>query len=261
MIDAKHLTEFATFAERLADASGGILRAAVKQPFAIEMKGDGSPVTEVDKAVEDRIRILIGEEYPNHGIIGEERDDVAPDAELKWIIDPIDGTLPFLAGFPVFGTLIALVHDDVPVLGIIDLPMTNERWLGCDGQQTTCNGAPVQTRKCGALSEALMSTSNPDFYSEQDRPALQRMRKATRWRVYGGSCTAYARVASGRVDVGFDVDFDIHDYLALVPVVNGAGGQITDWNGRDLTLNSADRFVAAGDRRVHRQALELLQAE
>jgi fructose-1,6-bisphosphatase/inositol monophosphatase family enzyme len=106
-----------------------------------------------------------------------------------------------------------------------------------------------------------MSTSNPDFYSEQDRPALQRMRKATRWRVYGGSCTAYARVASGRVDVGFDVDFDIHDYLALVPVVNGAGGQITDWNGRDLTLNSADRFVAAGDRRVHRQALELLQAE
>ncbi len=192
--------EFAEFAGRLADAGGDIIRKAAREPFLIEVKDDGSPVTTVDKAVEDRIREIIAEEQPNHGVLGEERGATAPNSEFTWIIDPIDGTLPFLAGLPVFGTLLALVHSQTPVLGIIDIPMTRERWIGLDGLPTTRNGNPVRVRECRSLTHALMSTSNPDFYGEGDRPALAKMRSATRWCVYGGSCMAYAQIATGRID-------------------------------------------------------------
>jgi fructose-1,6-bisphosphatase/inositol monophosphatase family enzyme len=123
---------------------------------------------------------------------------------------------------------------------------------------TTRNGAPVTARPCEALSGALLSTSNPDFYGEADSPSLQRMKAATRWTVYGGSCMAYAQIASGRIDIGIDVAFDPFDYLALVPVVEGAGGVISDWDGAPLTLDSGDRLIATGDARIHAQALEIL---
>jgi len=260
MLSDAPLAGFVQFAEALADAARTIIREAAEKPFDVEMKVDGSPVTGVDKAVEDALRGLIEKKFPDHGVLGEERSATNPDAEFKWVIDPIDGTQPFLAGIPVFGTLIALVRGETPLLGVIEMPMTGERWVGCDGQPTTRNGVPVRSRSCEELSNAMMSTSNPDWYTDETRPALDRMRAATRWRVYGGSCMAYARIASGRIDVGIDVKFDIHDYLALVPVIRGAGGIITDWNGADLTIQSADRLVAAGDPRIHEQALELLVA-
>ncbi len=249
---------FAVVANRLADAA----RACIKEfadvaPEPIS-KADGSPVTALDRAVEDRLRQLISETYPDHGIVGEERGVTSADKELVWVIDPIDGTLPFLAGFPVYGTLLALVRGDAPVLGIIDMPATDERWVGCQGLPSTRNGKPVKTRACDALSMALMSTSNPDFYGESDRPALQRMQAATRWAVYGGSCMAYAQIASGRIDVGIDVSFDPTDYLALVPVITGAGGVITDWDGNALTLRSRDRVIAAGDSGIHSKSLAVL---
>ncbi len=250
--------EFAVFANRLADAA----RACIEESADIAPepipKGDGSPVTAVDRAVEDRLRELISETYPDHGIVGEERGATSADKELVWVIDPIDGTLPFLAGFPVYGTLLALVRGGAPVLGIIDMPATDERWVGCQGSPSTRNGKPVRVRACDELSVALMSTSNPDFYAESDRPALERMKAATRWAVYGGSCMAYARIASGRIDVGIDVGFDPTDYLALVPVITGAGGVITDWDGNALTLRSGDRLVAAGDPAIHSKTLAVL---
>jgi histidinol phosphatase-like enzyme (inositol monophosphatase family) len=252
------MKEFLTFAETLADASRAIIREAVRKPFDLEIKGDGSPVTAVDKAVEDRLREMIAEAYPDHGIVGEERGASSPERDLVWALDPIDGTLPFLAGIPVYGTLIALLRNKAPLIGVIDMPATGERWVGCEGQPTTRNGAPATVRSCEALSGALLSTSNPDFYGEADSPSLQRMKAATRWTVYGGSCMAYAQIASGRIDVGIDVAFDPFDYLALVPVVEGAGGVITDWDGKPLTLGSGDRLVAAGDARIHAQALEIL---
>lgn len=258
MVSNGQLRDFADFANDLAAAGGDIIRAAVSEPLQFEMKGDSSPVTAVDQAVEDRIREMIADRYPDHGIIGEERGSTAPDAEFVWIIDPIDGTLPFLAGIPVFGTLVALAHGETPVIGVIDMPMTGERWIGAAGQATTRNGAPVRTRPCDDLASALMSTSSPDWYGESDRPALERMRMATRWRVYGGSCLSYAQLASGRIDVGMDVSFDIFDYLALVPVIQGAGGTITDWAGAPLTLRSGDRFVACGDPRMQARVLEIL---
>ena len=252
------MKEFLSFAETLADASRAIILEAVRKPFDLEIKGDGSPVTAVDQGVEDRLREMIAEAYPDHGIVGEERGASSPERELVWALDPIDGTLPFLAGIPVYGTLIALLRDRAPVLGVIEMPATAERWIGCQGRPTTRNGEPVRARPCAALADALVSTSNPDFYGAADMSALERLKAATRWTVYGGSCMAYAQIASGRIDVGIDVAFDPFDYLALVPVIEGAGGVISDWAGAPLTLDSGDRLIAAGDARTRDQALQLL---
>jgi histidinol phosphatase-like enzyme (inositol monophosphatase family) len=253
------MQQFSKFAGRLADASRACIHAMNREPFQIIRKGDGSPVTAVDQAVEDSIRDLITAELPDHGIIGEERGETSPDSEFIWVIDPIDGTLPFLAGLPVYGTLIALLHNEKPVLGVIDMPATQERWIGCAGSPTTRNGEPVHTRACEDLSAALLSTSNPDFYGAVDFQAFERLKAKVRWNVYGGSCMAYAQIANGRIDVGIDVEFDIYDYLALVPVIQGAGGIITDWEANPLTLKSGGRLIAAGDARIHDHALKELQ--
>ncbi len=260
MISPTELTELAAFAERLADAARVILHGARQGAVGGETKGDGSPVTAIDRMVEDRLRAMIAENYPDHGVIGEERGASAPDRELVWVLDPIDGTLPFLAGIPVYGTLIALLSGKAPVLGVIEMPATGERWVGCKGRATVLNGAAVSVRPCPDLSGAMLSTSNPDFYAEPDLAIFQRLKERVRWTVYGGSCMAYAQIASGRIDLGVDVAFDPFDYLALVSVIEGAGGIITDWAGAPLTLESGDRLIAAGDRRAHAEALTCLSS-
>ena len=257
-MNTSEIKHFAEFGVRAVDVSGALIREHNCKPLHVEVKGDGSPVTSVDQAVEDQIRKMIAAEHPSHGILGEERPAYAPDSEFVWVIDPIDGTLPFLAGIPVFGTLLALLHNGIPVLGIIDMPMTGERWIGADGLQTTRNGKPVRSRPCADLSTALMSTSNPDYYDHTNAPALERLKKATRFAVYGGSCMFYAQIASGRVDICIDVQFDVYDYLALIPVVLGAGGVFTDWQGSAAGLNSGSQYIAAGDPRAHEQALNIL---
>lgn len=250
------LQELSRFAETLADASRALLRSA-GSPVA-DMKADSSPVTATDRAVEVRLRDLITARFPDHGILGEEEAAVGADRKLCWVLDPIDGTLAYLAGFPVFGTLIALLEEGRPLLGVIDLPMTEERWVGRAGQPTLMNGSPVKVRSCPDLDQALIATSNLDYWSAMDLPRLDSLRDSARWCVYGGSCTAYARLASGQIDLAVDVAFDIHDYLALVPVIEGAGGRITDWQGGALTRHSGDRILAAGDTRLHARALQLL---
>ncbi len=138
-MNASELKRFVEFGRRVVDVSSALIREYNEKPFHVEVKGDRSPVTSVDQIVEDQIREMIAAEHPDHGILGEERKAYAPDSEFVWVLDPIDGTLPFLAGIPVFGTLLALLHNGTPVLGIIDIPMTGERWVGAEGLQTTRN--------------------------------------------------------------------------------------------------------------------------
>ena len=201
---------------------------------------------------------MITQEYPEHGVVGEEHGALSPDADYVWVIDPIDGTLPFVAGIPVFGTLIALSHERIPIIGVIDMPATGERWIGCRGTATTRNGKPVHVRSCGQLDSALLSTSNPDLYADDELEIFERLKSKTRWRIYGGSCLAYAQIACGRIDVGIDAGLDPFDFTALVPVILGAGGVITDWKGGSLNLHSGGRILAAGDSRVHAEALSVL---
>ncbi len=249
---------YVVFAEQLADASRAIILEALSWPRSVQMKADASPVTETDCAVEERLRQMIRRAYPDHGIMGEEFADRDLEAEWVWVLDPIDGTKAFIAGVPVFGTLIALARDGVPVLGVIDHPATGERWLGGAGLGARLNGAPIAVRSCDRLADALLCTNTPDHYRGADWAAYERLTGAVRWTSYGGSCYAHGRLATGFIDLGFEAAHDPVDYCAIVPVVEGAGGVITDWEGAPLTIRSGSRFLAAGDRRMHAQALELL---
>lgn len=225
-----------------------------------DTKPDRSLVTALDHAIEAQLRTRIEHAYPSHGILGEEGDDVRRDAEFVWVLDPIDGTAPFLAGVPVFGTLIALLHRGTPVLGVMDLPATKERWTGAAGHPTRHQGQPCRTRPCATLDDAMLSTSNPDFYTPAELPALHGLRDRTRWRIYGGCCLAYGLLASGRTDLAIDTKLALHDYAPFVPIIQGAGGVITDWNGDALGLhNPSPRILAAGDPARHGDALRLVQ--
>ena len=259
-IESDEMDGFVRSAQDMANAAGAHIRQANLSPFSSEIKYDGSPVTEVDKKTEDIIREIITRQHPNHGIVGEERQALNPDAEFTWVIDPIDGTLAFLAGIPVFGTLIALLKHGSPVLGVVDMTATSERWIGQQGKPTLKNKSVVKVSDCTTLSKALLSTSNPDFYNNSDYGLFEKMKSAVSQTVYGGSCMAYAQIATGRIDVGIDAQFDIHDYLPLVPVIEGAGGCISDWKGNTLTQKSGiTNILACANPDLHRQALRILQ--
>ena len=250
--------EIVAFAERLADAAGEIIRARFRAPFDVANKPDNSPVTEVDRAVETRLREMIADAHPSHGVIGEEYGDASGDADEVWVIDPIDGTRLFMAGVPLFGTLIAYARGETPLLGVIDQPITGERWLGGPGRATTLNGAPARVRACADFSEALLCASSPAYFKGDDLAAFERLRAAVGWAQYGTDCYGFGLIASGQIDLGVETGVGVYDFLALVPVIEGAGGVMTDWEGGALTLRSGERLLAAGDRAAHARALALL---
>ena len=247
-----------TFATSLAEASGAILRRRFRQNIAVELKGDSSPVTEADRETEGELRRLIGAAFPDHGVIGEEYGADRPEAEFVWVLDPIDGTKSFITGRPLFGTLIALCNAGKPVLGIINHPAIGERWTGAAGQPTRFNGAPVRVRTCAEIGHAAMFGSSPHSKTPSNEAAFDRVRRAARQVLYSSDCYAYGLIACGFADLCVEFGIGIHDFLAVVPVLEGAGGIITDWNGKPLTTKSGDKVVAAGDAAVHRTALELL---
>lgn len=246
------------FAERLANASRSILRENLRKPVTARAKGDASPVTEVDRAIESRLREMIAEAFPHDGVLGEEFGAEHADAERVWVLDPIDGTIAFMVGLPAYGSLIALCVDQVPVLGIIDQPVTGDRWLGVAGRSTTRNGNPVQTRACAALGDAVVCTTSPEYYHGADRIAFERFSSATRWTVYGGNCYVFGTLACGYADVALEALVGPYDYCALVPVVTGAGGMMSDWKGAPLLLDSADHMVAVGDPAIHPSVIATL---
>jgi inositol-phosphate phosphatase/L-galactose 1-phosphate phosphatase/histidinol-phosphatase len=250
--------EFVAFAESLADASREILLAVAAQVPEVGIKPDASLVTATDKAVEARLREMIEVRYPAHGVMGEELGQRDADAEFVWVLDPIDGTAPFVAGLPVYGTLIGLARDGRPLLGVIDHPATDDRWLGVVGEGTTRNGTPQHIRACESLETAFATNSSPDFMTAEERERLERVRARVRYMQYGGSCFAYGLLASGRTDIALDGGFDIHDILAVAAVIEAAGGIVTDWDGNAIDLSWRGRVVAAGDPRRHREVLALL---
>jgi inositol-phosphate phosphatase/L-galactose 1-phosphate phosphatase/histidinol-phosphatase len=247
------------FATLLAQESGAILREAAAVRPDVEIKPDRSFVTALDARIERRQRELLADYFPSHGIIGEEEAPTAGDADLVWVLDPIDGTAAFIAGLPVYGSLIALMKEGEPILGIIDHPITGDRWVGVKGRPTTHNGRPCRTRACGALGEAIMSASNPDFFDKEETPALDAMRAATAWRIWGGACMSFGLLASGRTDAAFDTRLKLWDFAPFRPIIEGAGGVITDWEGQPITRETGKRIMAAGDPARHRDMLRLVE--
>ena len=248
---------FLKHGEIMADLARSFIRQSILTKPKIEYKTDGSPVTNFDKELEVILRGYIHEKYPEHGIIGEELTAVNPSAEFTWLLDPIDGTLAFLTGIPVYGTLISLLHDGFPILGIIDIPKTSDRWIGQKNKKTLHNGRFIKTSDCSVLSEATLSTSSPDYYDETNINVLKTLQSATVQTVYGGSCVAYGQIASGKIDLGIDANFDIHDFLPLIPIIEGAGGFLTNWQGETLSKESGtENMLASANSYLHGKALE-----
>lgn len=251
--------DFMLFAHKMADTSNRITMQYLETNIDFQTKNDYSPVTVVDRRIEETLRGMIAGEFPNHGILGEEFENENIDAEYVWVIDPIDGTKAFITGMPVYGTLISLTRNGHPVLGIIDHPVTRERWTGLEGEASTHNGAPIKTRACPQLAEAIVSIGNPESLQGGEAGAFGQLRAHAKWGIYGGNCYVYGRLAMGRVDISLDGGLDPFDFCALEPVVRGAGGIMTDWEGRRLSIRSGHRVVACGDKALHRQVVEMLQ--
>lgn len=254
--------DFAAFVDKLAAAAAEAIRPFFRTALGVENKsrtGAFDPVTEADRAAETAMRTLIRTTFPAHGIIGEEFGDERADAPYVWVLDPIDGTKSFIAGMPLWGTLIGLLKDGAPVYGMMHQPFIGERFTG-DGASARYRGPAgdrkLAARSCKSLSEAVLFTTSPLLMSKDERASFTKAEKTVKLSRYGGDCYAYCMVAAGFVDLVVEAGLKPYDVMALIPIVEGAGGIITTWDGKPAA--NGGRIIAAGDRRIHEEALKLL---
>ena len=258
LLDNTYISYF-DFANLLADASGEILRTGFKTNFNVEQKADLSPVTQIDTQVERRIRSLIEAEFPEHGIVGEEFGNIRAESPYQWVIDPIDGTKSFIAGNTTFTTLIALLHDEKPIIGLIDQPILRERWAAISGQKTLYNNEklpPLIGNK--KLAQATLSTTSTNYFSDAQANKFTSLKNSVANISLGGDAYAYAMLASGKLDVVIDAGMKPYDYCALPPIIEGVGGIITDWARKPLTLSSDGSVVACASKELFEEALLIL---
>jgi inositol-phosphate phosphatase / L-galactose 1-phosphate phosphatase / histidinol-phosphatase len=252
--------EFEALAHRLADCAGEVQRRYFRTPVSVETKIDASPVTVADREAEARMREIIAAAYPDHGILGEEYGSQRPEAEFVWVLDPIDGTKSFITGRPLFGTLIALAHAGRPVLGLIDQSILRERWVGVTGAPSVWNGRPIRVRPCPDIADAVLFATSPAmFRAGTEAEGFARVQASVRLPMFGGDCYAYGLLAMGFADLIVETSLAPYDFMALVPVIEGAGGGITDWAGQALGFASCGQVVASGDPRVHAAACSLVR--
>jgi histidinol phosphatase-like enzyme (inositol monophosphatase family) len=255
---ASYTNEFACFAEELADAARAVALKHFRNLGAIDYKEDGSPVTPADRETEAVIRQMIGERYPTHGVVGEEHGHMPSESPWLWAIDPIDGTRSFITGRPTFGCLIALLFEHQPVIGVIDMPALDERWLGITDKPSTHNGRQCQSNSRRLLKESTVFATSIDMFNDNERKQFDRLSAEARFRNFGADCYAYGLLASGYADIVMESDMSIHDFLALVPVIEGSGGCITDWHGKPLNFLSGNQVLATANSSLHKQCLSII---
>jgi len=242
-------TELTKFAEKLADRAGDIARKSFLIAQQVSAKADKSLVTETDKHIEETLRKIIEMQFPDHGIFGEEHGRSNVSARYQWVIDPIDGTNAFIAGIPTFTTLIALVIDAAPTIGIIDQPILKERWVSSN---------MAVSHYEATLSESIIATTSMAYFNEAEKKKFVHLRTQCGGSVHAGDAYLYAKLASGAIGVVADAGLKAYDYCALVPVVEAAGGVITDWQGKPLHLYSDGTVLAAANPALHAHALRIL---
>jgi myo-inositol-1(or 4)-monophosphatase len=248
----------------LADASGAAILPYFRKALSVENKGGAGvydPVTAADRAAERAIRRLIGERFPDHAVEGEEFGSDTAASDYRWLVDPIDGTRAFVMGLPLWGTLIGLMKGDEPLIGMMDQPYTRERfWAhprgstlrGPDGSEHR-----LKTRACPSLADAILSTTHPEMFAPgAEARGFAAVKRAARACRYGGDCYAYAMLAAGHIDVVIEAGLKPYDIVALIPIIERAGGRVTTWNG--APASPGGRILACGDPRLHDQILKLL---
>ena len=252
--------EYLNFANLLADESENIIFNYFRKKIDIKNKEDNSPVTIADQKVELRIRELINSKFPSHGILGEEYESFKIDSEFVWVIDPIDGTRSFIAGHKDFGTLIALLYKNKPVIGIINCPAHKERWIGIENQQTTLNNRLISTSSIKNIEESYMFTSGIYFDEPVLRNGFEKIKNKSRYYRLGGDCYMYGMLASGLIDVVIEDTLKPHDYMALINVIEGAGGKVSDKFGNDININSDGSLVASCNKSIHKDLISIINS-
>lgn len=258
------IVELVRFAEELADLSGQTILPHFRERITVHNKlGDDGfdPVTEADRAAEEVIRARIKARHPSHGVIGEEHGREAGTSPLTWVIDPIDGTRAFMCGMAQWGTLIALNDGQKPVIGVLDQPYTRERWVGANGRttfrDTRGQRMELKTRACSSLAAAVLSTTSPvGYFDATEQDAFWALSARARLTRFGGDCYAYGLLAMGFIDVIVESSLKAWDIQALMPIVENAGGIVSDWKGGPA--QEGGRIVACGDRTLHAAVLEVL---
>lgn len=248
-------------ARRMADKASDITLSYFRSDLSVEDKDDDSPVTRADRETEAALRELIESAFPDHGIIGEEHGSVRTDAELVWVLDPIDGTISFINGVPLYTTVIGILKNGTPWFGLLDQPVLKDRWIGGAGQATTLNGETAHVRSCGSLDKASVYVTAPDFFETEELALVERLANAVKLRRYGGTdCYHYGMVASGWTDIACE-KLSVYEYGAIVPIIENAGGVITDWRGKALSGFEYRTVLASGDPNAHAAAISILSGE
>ncbi|MGI4953759.1 MAG: histidinol-phosphatase [Janthinobacterium lividum] len=256
------LSSFVAAALAAADVAAAVVRPFYRQGVAADLKSDESPVTIADRTAEQAMRAVLSQRFPEHGILGEEFGLDRPEARYRWVLDPVDGTRAFITGRPLFGTLIALLEAGRPVLGVLDQPISGERWLGVSGQPTVFSGGPgrVGVRACPDLAQAELSCTAPEIFTADETTAWRRLQAGVRRTSWGGDCYAYGLIALGGIDVIAEAGLKPWDWAALVPILEGAGGSMTGWDGAPLHEGCDGRVLAVGDRALLAPAIACLTA-
>lgn len=259
------LDSYLQIAQEAVQAAGKVVRPYFRQPLLhADVKSDESPVTQADRESEQVIRSILQKETPDFGIIGEEYGVNNTSSKFQWVVDPIDGTRAFITGRPMFGILIALLYEGKPVLGIIDQPITNERWIGVQGKPSqfiSQLGGKIGTRSCSELRFAEVSCTAPEILESSPNHHWKRVYHNVKRVSWGGDCYAYGLLALGQLDLIMECGNKIWDWAALVPIIEGAGGCITDWQGNDLNLHSKETVLALGDPKLKQYVVDLLNKD
>ena len=263
-MDSQYLEELAAFAGELAQNAGRVILTHFRKPTAIENKdrsGAYDPVTIADRDAERVMRDLIAQRYPDHGVIGEEHGRHNENADFVWILDPIDGTRAFVVGYPVWGTLIGLHYCGKPVLGVMAQPFIGERFVGFGGKgfRHGPDGiTALHTRHCASLAAAAATTTSPDLFTGAGEDAVfAAVHREVMQMRYGGDCYGYCMLAAGQLDVVLETGLQIYDVAALIPIVEGAGGRLTDWSGNDNPQGG--QILATGSPALHEIALKAIE--
>lgn len=252
------------FLHRLADVASHEVMRFFRSPLAVEAKGSGAfdPVTEADRAAESAMRTLIRAAFPTDGILGEEEGALRPEAQNVWVLDPIDGTRSFISGLPTWGILIGLLSGGKPTMGMMAQPFTGERFIGTGTTSSYLGpGGPriLRTRSCPSLAAATLFATSPDMFDAVESPCFQRISQRVRLTRFGSDCYAYCMLAAGMVDIVLEAGLKTYDIAPLMPVIEGAGGAVTDWRGNSPV--EGGRVLACGDRGLHAELLQILNTE